>query len=122
MKSIILLLVTLVCAAAFSPIMKKTAARVSTVVKGSENPGPSYWEGAAPPSSVLGIGAGIPSTIFGPLSVVAFVAGTYAIHDSNILNQITPTTINPVNLVGSTLVPISWGMHVAAWIQKKNGK
>jgi hypothetical protein len=93
-----------------------------TIVRGSENPGPTYWEGKAPPSSVLGIGAGVPSGVFGPLSIVAFVAGTYAIHDSNILNQITPTTINPVNLAGSVLVPISWGMHVAAWIQKQNGK
>ena len=81
----------------------------------------SYWEGK-PPSSVLGIGAGIPSAIFAPLSIAAFIAGTYCIHESNILNQITATTINPIYIAGSALVPISWGAHVAAWIQKENGK
>jgi len=85
-------------------------------------PGPSYWEGTAPPSSVLGVGAKIPSSIFGPLSLVALIAGTYSIHQSNIFNQLTVTTITPVIVLGSLLVPISWGLHVAAWIQKENGK
>jgi len=82
----------------------------------------TYWEGTAPPSSVLGIGEKIPSAVFGPLSLVAFAAGTYSAHESNILNQITPETINPLLIAGTFLVPISWGLHVAAWIQKKNGK
>jgi predicted permease len=73
--------------------------------------GPTYWEGAAPPSSVLGIGAKIPSAVFGPLSIVAFVVGTYCIHESNILNQITVNTINPAYIAGSSLVPISWGEY-----------
>ena len=103
------------------------------------NPGPSFWEGAAPPSSVLGVGAKIPSAVFGPLSLVgsknlflnllisflndfrlALVIGTYSIHESNILNQLTVTTLEPKYIIGSLLVPISWGMHVAAWIQKQN--
>ena len=46
-------------------------------LKGSENPGPTYWDGAAPPSSVLGIGEKIPSAVFGPLSLVLFVVGTF---------------------------------------------
>jgi hypothetical protein len=54
--------------------------------------------------------------------VLALVIGTYSIHESNIFNQLTETSISPVNVLGSLLVPISWGMHVAAWIQKKNGK
>lgn len=82
----------------------------------------TYWEGEAPPSSVLGIGAKIPSAVYGPFSLIAFVVGTYCIHESNILNQITVNTIYPQYVAGSALVPISWGMHVAAWIQKKNGK
>lgn len=82
----------------------------------------TYWEGEAPPSSVLGVGASIPSVVFGPLSVIAFVVGTYSIHESNILNQITVNTINPIYLAGSVGVPLSWGLHVAAWIQQKNGK
>jgi hypothetical protein len=32
------------------------------------------------------------------------------------------TSINPAYVLGSFLTPISWGMHVAAWIQKQNGK
>ncbi len=82
----------------------------------------SYWEGAAPPSSVLGVGEKIPSAIFGPLSLAALVVGTYCVHESNILNQLTVSTVYPQYILGSALVPISWGMHVAAWIQKQNGK
>ena len=74
----------------------------------------SYWEGKAPPSSVLGVGEKvcafpcrittcpsnvpthlrspfsfqIPSSVFGPLSALALVAGSYAIHESNIFNQV----------------------------------
>lgn len=84
--------------------------------------GPTYWEGAAPPSSVLGVGEKIPSSVFWPLSIMAFVVGTYCAHESNILNQITVNTINPLYVGGTFLVPISWGLHVAAWIQKQNGK
>jgi hypothetical protein len=84
--------------------------------------GPTYWEGEAPPSSVLGVGEKIPSSLFGPLSLLALVAGTFCVHESNIFHQLSSTTVNPQYIVGSLLVPISWGMHVAAWIQKKNGK
>jgi len=95
---------------------------VTPLKMGSENPGPTYWEGSAPPSSVLGIGEKIPSGIFGPLSLVAFVIGTYSVHESNIFGTLSATTVNPLYVLGSSLVPISWGMHVAAWIQKQNGK
>lgn len=64
----------------------------------------------------------IPSSVFGPLSALALVAGTYCIHESNIFHQLSSTTINPAYVLGSLLVPISWGAHVAAWIQKENGK
>lgn len=95
---------------------------MSALRMGSANPGPTYWETAAPPSSVLGVGEKIPSALFGPLSLVALVAGTYCVHESNIFHQLSQTSVNPEYIVGSLLVPISWGMHVAAWIQKKNGK
>lgn len=36
-----------------------------------DKPGPSYWDGAAPPSSVLGVGAKVPSSLFGIGSLVA---------------------------------------------------
>lgn len=82
----------------------------------------TYWEGKAPPSSVLGVGEKIPSSIFGPLSLVALGVGSYCVHESNIFHQLTVDTIYPKYIIGSLLVPISWGMHVAAWIQKQNGK
>jgi hypothetical protein len=87
-----------------------------------QTPGPSYWTGKAPPSSVLGVGEKIPSSLFGPLSLAALVVGTYCVHESNIFGVLSATTVNPQYVVGSLLVPISWGMHVAAWIQKQNGK
>lgn len=31
-------------------------------------------------------------------------------------------SIYPAYVLGSFLTPISWGLHVAAWIQKSNGK
>mmetsp|Transcript_3627 Transcript_3627/g.4972 ORF Transcript_3627/g.4972 Transcript_3627/m.4972 type:complete len:121 (+) Transcript_3627:82-444(+) len=114
-----LLLCFVAFTAAFSPL--KTFSRVTPKLS-MATPGPTYWEGEAPPSSVLGVGAKIPSAVFGPLSLVAFIGGTYCLHESNILNQITVDTINPGYVLGSLGVPISWGMHVAAWIQKKNGK
>eukprot|EP00981_Chlorochromonas_danica_P006542 scaffold1431_cov167-Ochromonas_danica.AAC.2 len=80
----------------------------------------TYWEGKAPPSSVLGLGQKIPSIVYGPASLAAFVLGLYSIHEHNILHTVTPETINPILVAGSALVPISWGLHVAAWIQKEN--
>lgn len=91
-------------------------------VKALADAGPTYWEGKAPPSRVLGLGEKIPSAVFGPLSLVAFVVGTYCAHESNILHPISPDAINPAYVAGTFLVPVSWGMHVAAWIQKQNGK
>lgn len=82
----------------------------------------SYWEGKAPPSSVLGIGAGIPSAVYGPLSLVALAVGTYCVHESNIFHQLSDTNFNAGYILGAQLVPISWGMHVAAYIQKQNKK
>ena len=31
------------------------------------------------------------------------------------------SNMNPFYIAGSICVPVSWGLHVAAWIQKKNG-
>ena len=30
--------------------------------------------------------------------------------------------VNPAFVLGSELTPISWGLHVASWILKENGK
>ena len=50
------------------------------------------------------------------------VQGAYSVHESNIFNILTVDTINPAYVLASFLTPISWGLHVAAWIQKQNGK
>ena len=91
-------------------------------LQAASKPGPTYWEGSHPPSSVLGIGEKVPSGVFGPLSLVAFAVGLICVHENNISTGLSATTVNPQTVAGSLLVPISWGMHVAAWIQKKNGK
>lgn len=82
----------------------------------------TYWEGKAPPSSVLGPAlAKAPSVGLGLVSLVAFAAGTYCIHTTNILHTVSPDSIQPIYVAGALLVPISWGLHVASWIQKQNG-
>jgi len=77
----------------------------------------TYWEDK-PSSAVLGVGEKIPSAVFGPLSLIALGVGTYSVHESNIFNQLSATNLDPLYIIGSLLVPISWGLHVAAWIQK----
>jgi hypothetical protein len=56
------------------------------------------------------------------VSLVFLIIGAYSVHESNIFNTLTVDTINPSYVLGSFLTPISWGTHVAAWIQKQNGK
>eukprot|EP00640_Fibrocapsa_japonica_P005625 CAMPEP_0113937518 /NCGR_PEP_ID=MMETSP1339-20121228/4127_1 /TAXON_ID=94617 /ORGANISM="Fibrocapsa japonica" /LENGTH=109 /DNA_ID=CAMNT_0000940317 /DNA_START=199 /DNA_END=528 /DNA_ORIENTATION=- /assembly_acc=CAM_ASM_000762 len=81
------------------------------------------WTGNAPPSKVLGpFLSKIPSTILAPTSLIMFGFGTYCIHASNIINNLMGDgVLHPELILGSTLVPISWGAHVACWIQKENG-
>lgn len=62
-----------------------------------------------------------PSVGLGLVSLVAFAAGTYCIHETNILHTVSPDSIQPLYVAGALLVPISWGLHVASWIQKENG-
>jgi hypothetical protein len=77
----------------------------------------TYWEGH-PPSEVLGpILSKTPSSLLGIASLGALAAGTFCVHESNILNSLTLETVNPVYIVGFSLPPISWGLHVASWIQ-----
>ena len=121
MQAALLLLIAFVASAsAFGGKMPKRA--FSTQLKAAQQPGPSYWEGAVPPSAVLGVGKSIPSAVFGPLSLVALAVGTLCVHESNIFHSLSAESVNPQFILGSLLVPISWGMHVASWIQKGNGK
>mmetsp|Transcript_13744 Transcript_13744/g.29745 ORF Transcript_13744/g.29745 Transcript_13744/m.29745 type:complete len:117 (-) Transcript_13744:1510-1860(-) len=77
---------------------------------------------AAPSSEVLGLGKSIPSGLYLLLSVVSLGLGCWSCAQSNIFSPLTAETVNPQFVVGSLLVPISWGCHVASWIQKQNGK
>ncbi|CAM9544954.1 unnamed protein product [Ascophyllum nodosum] len=99
------------------------ASRAASAVSATPVMLDTYWEGKAPPSQVLGPALErAPSGALGIVSLVAFAVGTYCIHETNILHTVTPDTIQPLYVAGSVLVPISWGLHVASWIQKQNGK
>lgn len=80
------------------------------------------WTGPAPPSSVLGIGANTASTAFIGGSVIAFAIGAYCVYSSNLVQPLSPGNMNALYIIGSLGLPISWGLHVAGWIQKKNNK
>ena len=75
-----------------------------------------------PPSKVLGIGKNVPSKLFGVSSLAALSIGLYCIAQSNLLNILSGSTVNGFYVAGALLVPYSWGLHVASWIQKQNGK
>ena len=80
----------------------------------------TYWEGEAPPSYVLGNLANAPSGLLGPMSGVFLLVGLYCVSASQLGAPLTAATVNPFYIAGSLCVPVSWGLHVAAWIQKKN--
>ena len=80
----------------------------------------TYWEGEAPPSYVLGNLANAPSGLLGPMSGVFLLVGLYCVSASQLGSPLTAATVNPFYIAGSLCVPVSWGLHVAAWIQKKN--
>lgn len=80
------------------------------------------WEGKYPPSDVLGFGKDVPSSLYLFSSVIALILGSYCVAQSNIFGTLSATTVNPQFVAGSLLVPISWGLHVAGWIQKENSK
>eukprot|EP00960_Hanusia_phi_P052223 761330-Hanusia_phi.AAC.1 len=122
------------------PLRASGRAAVSqrTVMSYSPVPSPegtkeTYWETKAPSSEVgdhpgggcrltllqvLGIGKNLPSGSFASASVVAALVGGFC------TSQCIPLTAdpNPLYIAGSLLLPYSWALHVAAWIQKNNGK
>jgi len=80
------------------------------------------WDGKFPPSTVLGFGKDVPSPFYIFSSFVALVVGGYCCTQSNLISPLTPETVRPDFILGSLLVPISWGLHVAGWIQRQNNK
>ena len=82
----------------------------------------TYWEGNFPPSNVLGpVLSKTSSGVLGISSLLALGVGSYGLG-----NQIQLTSqqmqISPLFCALTILIPISWGLHVASWIQKENGK
>ena len=129
MKTLILC-ITLSSAAAFAPTATLRPA-VARAVAPSVRPQPvmeletqDMWWGDKdyPPSRVLGIGENVPSGVFGIGSGLAFTVGIYCVAQSNLLNILSGSTVNGFLVFGSLLVPYSFMMHIAAWIQKQNGK
>ncbi|OSX74017.1 hypothetical protein BU14_0313s0002 [Porphyra umbilicalis] len=82
----------------------------------------TYWEGKAPPSTVLGLGKNVPSGLYLLASVLSLALGSYGVYKSNLASPLTPSTVEAQYILASLLAPISWGLHVASWIQKQNNK
>jgi len=110
-------------AAAFSPSVPIRSSRAlsaattqpKTIVSAEQ----TFWDGAAPPSSVLGpLLSKQGSGTLGLASLLFFAIGTY----SCVTNDAQLPIVDPKLVLGANLTPISWGLHVAAWVQKKNGK
>ena len=69
---------------------------------------------------MLGNLANAPSGLLGPMSGVFLLVGLYCVSASQLGSPLTAAPVNPFYIAGSLCVPVSWGLHVAAWIQKKN--
>uniref|UniRef100_UPI0016BE2936 PsaR n=1 Tax=Emiliania huxleyi (strain CCMP1516) TaxID=280463 RepID=UPI0016BE2936 len=133
MKGALAFLCLLGSAAAFAPaalrpaVMQRSvaaapAAAGAVMVDRSEAADTWWGDKDYPPSIVLGIGKDVPSSIFGVTSGLAFAIGVYCVAQSNLVNILSGSTVNGFYVAGALLVPYSWGLHVAAWIQKQNGK
>ena len=87
----------------------------------------TYWEGEYPPSKVLGpIMSKMPSGLLGMASIVSLAICAYTCFQSGLLQQepgavATGAWVKWQYIVGGFGGPLSWGLHVASWIQRKNG-
>jgi hypothetical protein len=87
----------------------------------------TYWDGEYPPSSVLGpIMSKMPSGALGMMSLVFLVVCAYSIAETSVLVREpgafeSGAWVKWYYVLGSFCGPLSWGTHVACWIQRKNG-
>ena len=58
----------------------------------------------------------------GASSGIFLLVGLYCVSASQLGAPLTAATVNPFYIAGSLCVPVSWGLHVACWIQRQNGK
>ncbi len=68
------------------------------------------WTGPAPSSEVLGLGKNIASFQFLAGSVVSLAIGCYCVYKSNLASPLSADTVYPLYILGSLLLPISWGL------------
>jgi len=128
MAKLLILAALIGSCAAFAPVARpavqsrSVAFRAPVVVAEIEAQDTWWGDKEYPPSIVLGIGKDVSSGVFGVTSGVALAVGLYCVAQSNLLNILSGSTVNGWYVAGSLLVPYSWGLHVASWIQKQNGK
>eukprot|EP00965_Chrysotila_dentata_P188002 6172467-Pleurochrysis_carterae.AAC.2 len=128
----LLLIAAVAACSAFSPVgslrpavaQRAAVSSVRVAETSMELKAQDTWWGDKdyPDSIVLGIGKGVPSIVYSVSSLIALALGSYCVAESNLLNILSGSTVNGFYVVGAVLVPYSWGLHVAAWIQKQNGK
>mmetsp|Transcript_48883 Transcript_48883/g.104352 ORF Transcript_48883/g.104352 Transcript_48883/m.104352 type:complete len:131 (-) Transcript_48883:401-793(-) len=128
-RSLCLVFALLGACAAFAPVAQPAAlrrgafaARSRAVVAELETQDMWWGDKDYPPSAVLGIGKEVPSVVLGLASGLSLAIGCYCVAQSNLLNILSGSTVNGFYVFGALLVPYSWGLHVASWIQKQNGK
>lgn len=111
-------------AVGLAPAMQRRVAPAARLAPATMLEAQDTWWGDKdyPSSIVLGIGKDVPSSIYGVTSAIALAVGAYCIAQSNLLNILSGSTVNGFYVAGALLVPYSWGLHVASWIQKQNGK
>jgi hypothetical protein len=87
----------------------------------------TYWDGEYPPSKVLGpVMSKMPSGVLGVLSLALLVLCVVSVEASAQLAK-GPDAVATGSWVHWDLIlsglagPLSWGTHVACWIQRKNG-
>ncbi|GMI43456.1 hypothetical protein TrCOL_g4289 [Triparma columacea] len=122
------------------PTTSRAVAFVPKTVSGStfaSSPAPLFmseveyedmtWEGEYPPSKVLGpIMSKMPSGLLGILSALSLGICVYSCAQSGVLQQEPGAFANGswvkwYYVLGGFGGPLAWGMHVASWIQRKNG-
>lgn len=85
------------------------------------------WDGEYPPSKVLGpIMSKMPSGLLGMLSALSLGICVYSCAQSGVLQQepgamASGSWVKWYYVLGGFGGPLAWGMHVASWIQRKNG-
>jgi hypothetical protein len=87
----------------------------------------TYWEAEYPPSKVLGpIMSKMPSSVLGVLSLALLSLCAVSLYSSAELAKgpdavATGTWVHWDLILSGLAGPLSWGTHVACWIQRKNG-